>query len=68
MTRAELEARRLAAVPDLQSPSMMFLAEIAHKYGVSRMTITRWRRAVAEGRSLAATKSPGRPRGGIPKT
>lgn len=60
MTRTELEARRLAAVPDLQSS--ITLQAIAKRYGVSRMTAYRWRHTVQEGRSLAATKSPGRPR------
>lgn len=60
MTRAELEARRLAAVPDLQSS--ISLQVIAKRYGVSRMTAYRWRRAVQDGGSLQATLSPGRPR------
>ena len=60
MNRTELEARRLAAVPDLQSS--ISLQVIAKRYGVSRMTAYRWRHTVQDGRSLAATKSPGRPR------
>jgi putative transposase len=60
VTRTELEARRLAAVPDLQSS--ISLQVIAKRYEVSRMTASRWRHTVQNGRSLAATKSPGRPR------
>lgn len=60
MTRSELEARRLAAVPDLQSS--MPLEAIAEKWDVSRMTAFRWRHTLQDGRSLRGTVAPGRPR------
>jgi putative transposase len=59
VTRAEMEARRLSALPDLQSSiSSTILSE---RYGVSRMTIGRWRAALRSGVSLKLRRSAGRP-------
>jgi transposase len=60
MMRIELEARRLRAVPDLQSS--ISCGVLGKRYGVSRTTICRWRAALASGASLVAQRTPGRPR------
>ena len=54
-----MEARRLEAAPLLASPDS--LQKIAVRFGVSRTTISRWRRIIAEGKSLARRHPPGRP-------
>ena len=59
MTRMELEARRMEAIPDLDSNTMQ--AEIARRSGVSRTTVSRWRRARAQGSALKRLPPPGRP-------
>ncbi len=59
MTRQELEARRLSAIPDLQSK--MSQRAIGKRYGVSRMTVHRWKSALKNGNGLNARKAPGRP-------
>jgi transposase len=60
MTRAELEARRLSAIPDLQSE--MSQRAIAKRYGVSRRTIYQWKSMLSNGENgLKARKAPGRP-------
>lgn len=60
MNRGELEARRLAAVRDIKMgiPGGVMV----ERYKISRTTLTRWRRAVKDGRSLKATVCKGRPR------
>ena len=60
MTRTELEARRLAAAADIAMGTKTRV--LLQRYGVSRMTIIRWRQAVRDGRSLARRRAPGRPR------
>ena len=59
MTRLELEARRMEAIPDLDSSMMQ--AKIARRFGVSRATVSRWRRARAQGSELKRSPPPGRP-------
>ena len=69
MTRLELEARRMEAIPDLDSNTMQ--AEIARRFGVSRTTVSRWKRARAQGSELkrsawgsvsgTMSPTPGRP-------
>ena len=59
MTRLELEARRMQAIPDLDSSMMQ--AKIARRFGVSRTTVSRWKRARAQGSSLQRLPTPGRP-------
>jgi transposase len=76
LTRAEMEARRIRAIPDLLAISRTGphdrypqCSDLARKYGVSRIIIGRWRRkalaAVKAGQdpaaSLRATKAKGRP-------
>jgi transposase len=62
MTRAELEARRLSAIPDLQG-DVLSASAIAKRYGVSRVTVYRWQNAIiANGEDgLKARRTPGRP-------
>ena len=62
MTRAELEARRLSAIPDLQG-DVLSAAAIAKRYGVSRVTVYRWQNAIlANGEDgLKIHRAPGRP-------
>jgi transposase len=59
MTRLELEARRMHAIPDLDGSVMQ--AKIARRFGVSRTTVSRWKRARAQGNSLKRKVAPGRP-------
>jgi len=59
VTRPELEARRLQAIPDLQNGTRM--SQLAKQYQVSRTTIYRWQHKLEHGESLKATKAPGRP-------
>jgi len=59
MTRQELEIRRLKAVPEIEAGAKQ--SELAKRYGVTRTTISRWKRALARGESLKATRAPGRP-------
>lgn len=59
MTRAQMEARRLQAMPDLQNGTSV--TALATQLGVSRQSIYRWGNAIARGESLAARKTPGRP-------
>jgi len=59
MTRAELEARRLDAIPGLQNGTA--ISELARRYEVTRTTVYRWKRALARGESLKASRTPGRP-------
>jgi transposase len=59
MTRLELEARRMEAIPDLDSNTMQ--AEIARRFGVSRTTVSRWKRARGRGSALKRLPPPGRP-------
>ena len=68
MTRAELEARRLSAIPDLQG-DVLSASGIAKRYGVSRVTVYRWQNAIiANGENgLKARRTPGRPPRMTPK-
>lgn len=59
MTRAQMEARRLQAMPDLQNGTSV--TTLAAQLGVSRQSIYRWGNAIARGESLASRKAPGRP-------
>jgi len=59
MTREEMESRRLAAIPDLDSNVMQ--AKIARRHGVSRTTVSRWKRARMQGSALKRLVPPGRP-------
>jgi putative transposase len=59
MTRLELEARRMQAIPLLDSSMMQ--AKIARTFGVSRTTVSRWKRARAKGNSLKQKLASGRP-------
>ena len=59
MTRLELEARRMQAIPLLDSSMMQ--SKIARRIGVSRTTVSRWKRARMHGSSLQRSLSPGRP-------
>jgi transposase len=59
MTRAEMESRRLQAVADLKDGARIGVT--ARRYNVSRMTVHRWRKAIARGEDLKARKAPGRP-------
>lgn len=58
MTRAEMEARRLRAVPDILAG--MRPVDLARKYRVSRTAIYRWRDRARAG-LVASRKSTGRP-------
>ena len=60
MTRAELEARRLSAIPELDNPTIP-VAKLAMQYNVSRLTIYRWRKARVNGSTMKASKAAGRP-------
>ena len=53
-----MEARRLLAMPELATGSPV---QLVKRYGVSRQTIYRWRRAVLKGESLYLSKAHGRP-------
>ena len=59
MTRQELEARRLSAIPEFSNGTSM--AKLAAEYKVSRTSVYRWKRAIDRGEPLAARKAPGRP-------
>jgi transposase len=61
MNRDEMEHRRLLAAQDLQAG--LTQAQVARKFGVSRTTASRWRRALlAKGvESLRKRRAPGRP-------
>jgi transposase len=59
MTRAEMEIRRLDAVPALGSS--LSLAMLAKRFHVSRTTIKRWRHAVEHGEPLTLRRATGRP-------
>jgi putative transposase len=61
LTRDEMESRRLLAAQDLQTG--LTQSQVAHKFGVSRTTASRWCRAL-NGRgveSLRKRRAPGRP-------
>lgn len=61
LTRDEMESRRLLAAQDLQRG--LTQSQVARKFGVSRTTASRWRRAMSgqglEG--LRKRRAPGRP-------
>jgi putative transposase len=59
MTRLELEARRMQAIPDLDAGMMQ--AKIARRLGVSRTTVSRWKHARTQGSALKRSMPPGRP-------
>jgi transposase len=61
LTRDEMESRRLLAAQDLQRG--LSQSQVARKFGVSRTTASRWRRAMS-GRGLEGLRkrrAPGRP-------
>jgi len=61
LTRDEMESRRLMAAQDLQTG--LSQSQVARKFGVSRTTASRWRRALS-GRgveSLRKRRASGRP-------
>lgn len=58
LSREDMESRRLQAVADINAG----VRGLARKYGVSRMTVVRWRRAVKSGGDLTRRKAHGRPR------
>ncbi len=61
LTRDEMESRRLLAAQDLEGG--LTQAEVARKFGVSRTTASRWRRAL-DGRGVEALRkrrASGRP-------
>jgi len=61
LTRDEMESRRLLAAQDLQRG--LTQSQVARKFGVSRTTASRWRRALS-GRGLEGLRkrrAPGRP-------
>lgn len=62
MNRDQMEARRLAAIPDLRRSGKGYTGKLSSKYGVSRTTISRWRRALFGGLGLRKRPTPGRPR------
>ena len=59
MSREEMETRRLAAVQMLRAGVQQ--SKVGRRCQVSRTTVSRWAKAVHAGKSLRATKSPGRP-------
>ena len=61
LTRDEMESRRLLAAQDLQTGSTQ--SQVARKFGVSRTTASRWRRALrCRGvEALQKRRAPGRP-------
>lgn len=59
MTRLELEARRMQAIPLLDSSMMQ--SKIARTFGVSRTTVSRWKLARKKGNSLKQKIASGRP-------
>jgi transposase len=61
VTRDEMEARRLAAEPDLRTFGRTGKPKLAEKYGVSSTTISRWRKSLSDGQGLGKRKTPGRP-------
>ena len=59
MTRSEMEARRLQAIPELTNGASV--RALAKQFGVSRQSIYRWGSAVVNGESLKSRTAPGRP-------
>src|ERR1700722_13102325 len=61
LTRDEMESRRLLAAQDLQNG--LTQSQIAHKFGVSRTTASRWHRAMHRRGvdSLRKRRATGRP-------
>jgi len=61
LTRDEMESRRLLAAQDLQDG--LTQSQIAHKFGVSRTTASRWHRALHRRgvESLRKRRATGRP-------
>src|SRR5499427_3765262 len=61
LTRDEMESRRLLAAQDLQTG--LSQSQVARKFGVSRTTASRWKRALS-GKGVEALRkrrAPGRP-------
>src|ERR1043165_537709 len=61
LTRDEMESRRLMAAQDLQTGLKQ--SQVARKFGVSRTTASRWKRALSgQGvEALRKRRAPGRP-------
>ena len=60
MTRQELEARRLSAIPYLSNGTPT--GKLAKQFRVSRVTIYRWKKMLSQGETkLKSRKAPGRP-------
>lgn len=59
MTRPEMESRRLSAALDLKAG--LKVTAVAKKWGVSRITADRWKRALKCGETLKSRKGSGRP-------
>lgn len=59
MTRQEMEARRLKAIPDLENGTSVL--EIARRLNVSRISVYRWKHARENGQTLKLRKASGQP-------
>lgn len=59
MTRLEMENRRLNAAVELAAGARC--ADVAIKFGVTRVSASRWAYALTHGKSLKAGPTPGRP-------
>ena len=61
LTRDEMESRRLMAAQDLELG--LSQSQVARKFGVSRTTASRWRRALSGNgvEALRKRRAPGRP-------
>lgn len=58
MTRAQMEARRLGAIPDIEAWENP--GQLARALNVSRTTLYRWKQARAAGQDLKRRRPPGR--------
>jgi transposase len=59
MTRAQMEARRLEAIPDIDAWKEP--GQLARALKISRTTLYRWKQARAAGKDLKSRPAPGRP-------
>ena len=60
LTRQQMEERRLAALPFLKDQTLSSTV-LARQFGVAPTAIRAWRQRLAQGDSLEATRSTGRP-------